>query len=76
MMHVGGGGGGGGGGWDGGRGGVVLIIFLAGGVPPGPENPFPISDQNIRFSIPQNHDTQNVYPISDPFMCGTFGSSQ
>ena len=28
----------------------VLIIFLGGGVPPGPENPYPISDQNIRFS--------------------------
>ena len=36
----------------GGGGGGVLIIFLGGGVPPGPENPNPISDQNIRFSIP------------------------
>ena len=40
----------------GGGGGEALIIFLGGGVPPGPENPYPISDQNIRFSIP---------PISD-----------
>ena len=30
----------------------VLIIFLGGGVSPGPENPYPISGQNIRFSIP------------------------
>ena len=58
-------GGGGGGGGDG-----VLIIFLGGGVPPGPENPYPISDQKIRFSIPYfRPDNQNVYPISDPVMC-------
>ena len=29
-----------------GGGGGVLIIFLGGGVPPGPENPYPITDQN------------------------------
>ena len=29
-----------------------LIIFLGVGVPPGPKNPYLISDQNIRFSIP------------------------
>ena len=52
--------GGGGGEW-------YLIIFLGGGVPPGPENPYPISDQNIRFSIPYfRPDLQHVYPISDP----------
>ena len=51
----------------GGGGGGVLIIFLSGGVPPGPENPYPISDQNIRFSIPYfRPDSQNVYPILDP----------
>ena len=44
----------------------VLIIFLGGGVPPGPENPYPISDQNIRFSTPYfRPDSQNAYPISD-----------
>ena len=60
----------------GGRGGE-LMIFLGGGVPPGPENPYPISDQNIRFSIPYfRPDSQNVYPISDPVMCGKFGNSQ
>ena len=49
----------------GGRGGV-LIIFLGGGLPPGPENPYPISDQNIRFSTPYfRPDSQNAYPISD-----------
>ena len=54
----------------------VLIIFLGGGVPPGPENPYLISDQNIRFSIPYfRSDSQNVYPISDPVMCGTFSNS-
>ena len=61
----------------GGGGGGVLIIFLGGGVPPGPENPYPISDQNIRFSIPYfRPDSQNVYPISDPVMCGKFGNSE
>ena len=50
----------------GGGGGGVLIIFLGGGVPPGPENPYPVSDQNIRFSIPYfRPDSQNAYPISD-----------
>ena len=60
-----------------GGGGGVLIIFLGGGVPPGPENPYPISDQNIRFSIPYfRPDYQNVYPISDPVMCDKFGNSE
>ena len=36
----------------GGGGEGVLIIFLGGGVSPVPENPYPISDQNIRFSVP------------------------
>ena len=27
-----------------------IKIFLGGGVPPGPENPYPIPDQKIRFS--------------------------
>ena len=65
-----------GGGGEGGR-RVVVKIFLGGGGPPGPENPYPISDQNIRFSIPYvKPDSQNVYPISDPVMCGKFGNSQ
>ena len=51
---------------EGGEGGGVLIIFLGGGLPPGPENPYPISDQNIRFSTPYfRPDSQNAYPISD-----------
>ena len=42
---------------------------------PGPENPY--SDQNIRFPIPYfRPDSQNVYPISDPVMCGKFGNCQ
>ena len=44
--------------------GRVLIICLGGGVPPGPGNPYPISDQNIRLSIPYfRPDFQNVYLI-------------
>ena len=54
-----------------------LIIFLGGSVLPGPENPYPISDQNIRFTVPYfRPDSQNVYPISDPVMCGNFRNSQ
>ena len=49
----------GGGGVEGGRG--VIIIFLRGGVPPGPENPYPISDQNIRISIPYFKQIRNSY---------------
>ena len=61
-------------GWSPGR---VLIIFLGGGVPPGPEIPYRISDQNIRFSVPYfRPDSQNVYPISDPVMCDKFGNSE
>ena len=61
----------------GGGGGGVLLIFLGGGVLPGPENPYPISDQNIRFSIPYfRPDSHNVYPTSNPVMCGKFGNSQ
>ena len=46
-------------------------------MPPGPENPYPISDQNIRFSIPYfRPHSQNVYPISDPWRCGNFSNSQ
>ena len=52
-----------------------FIIFLGGGVPPGPENPNPISNQNKRF-YDFRPDSQNVYPISDPVMCGKFGNSQ
>ena len=38
-------------------------------MPPGPENPYPISDQNIRISIPYfRPDSQNVYPISDRYV--------
>ena len=46
---------------------IYIFIFFwggggGGGVPPSPENPYPISDQNIRFSIPHfKHDSQNVY---------------
>ena len=61
----------------GGGGGRVLNIFLGGGVPPSPENPYPISDQNILFSIPYfRPNSQNVYPISDPVRCGNFSNSQ
>ena len=50
--------------------GGVHIIYLGPGVPPGPENLYPISDQNIQFSIPYfRPDSQNVCPISDPVMC-------
>ena len=46
-------------------------------MPLGPENSYPISDQNIRFSIPYfRPDSQNVHPISDPVMCGKFGNSE
>ena len=45
-------------------GGGVLIIFLGGVVPPGPENPYPVSDLTLK----------SVYPISDPVMCGKFGN--
>ena len=59
-----------------GRGGV-LITFLGGDVPPGPYKLYPISDQNIRFSIPYfRPDPQNVYPISDPVVGGKFGNFQ
>ena len=34
-----------------GRGGGALIILLGENVPPGAENPYPISDQNIRFFL-------------------------
>ena len=60
--------GGGGGGGEG-----VLITFLGGGVPTGHENPYHISDQNIPYFRP---DPQNVYPISDPLMCGKFSNFQ
>ena len=64
-------------GWKGGGGGGVLIIFLGRGVPPGTENPYPISDQNIRFSVPYfRPDSQNVYHISGPVRCGNFSNSQ
>ena len=55
---------------------ISLIIFLVGVVLPVPENPYPISKQNIRFSIPYfRPDSQNVHPISDPVICGKFGNS-
>ena len=55
----------------------LVLIFLGGGVPPGPENPYTISDQNIRLSIPYfRPDSQNVYLISDPVMYGNFGNSR
>ena len=57
-----------------GIGGGLLMMFLGGGVLPGPENPYPISDKNIRFSIPYfRPDSQNVYPVSDPVICCDFG---
>ena len=40
-------------------------MFLGGSVPPGPENRYPISDQNIWFSIPYFR-PQNADPIADP----------
>ena len=62
MAGIVGGGGGGGGG--------LLMMFLGGGVLPGPENPCPISDQNIRFSILYfRPESQNLYPVSDPVIC-------
>ena len=61
-------GGGGGAGWGGGGG---LITLLGGVVPPGAEYPYPISDQNIRFSIPYfRPESLNVSHFSDPVMCG------
>ena len=63
----------------GGGGGGLVILFSGGGVPPGPENPYPISDQDIRFSIPYfrpDSQKKNVYPFTDPVMCGKFGNSQ
>ena len=55
-------GGGGGGGW---------------GMPPGSEIPYPISDQNIRLSIPYfRPGSQNVYPISNPMRYPSFGNSK
>ena len=60
------------GGW-----GRVLIIFFGVSVRPGPENPYLVSDQNIRFSLPYcRPDSQNVYPISDPVRCFNFGNSK
>ena len=60
-----------------GGGGGVLIIFWGGGMPAGLENPYPISDQNLWISLPYfRPDSQKVYPISDPVMCGKFGNSQ
>ena len=59
-----------------GDGGEALKVILGGGVPPGPENPYPISDKKLRFFIPYfRHDSPNVYPISDPGMCDNFGNS-
>ena len=54
----------------GGGGGGLLMMFLSGGVLPGPENPYPISDQNINHNI-----NQNVYPVSDPVICCDFGAN-
>ena len=48
-----------------GGGGVLLGIFGR-GVPPGSQNPDPISDQNIPFSTPVfRPGPQNPYPFSD-----------
>ena len=46
---------------------IAQMIFLGGGVPPGPENPYPISDLT---------QSQNVYPISDPVRYSNFSNSQ
>ena len=47
------------------------------GCTPDPENPYPISDQKLQFSIPYfRPDSQNVHPISDPVMCDNLGNSQ
>ena len=49
---------------------LTLIIFLRGSVSPGPDNPYPISDQNIRFSIPYISDvTLKMYTLFQT-MCG------
>ena len=63
------GGEGGGGEWgrgegEGGEG--VLIKFLDGGVLPGTENPYPISDQNILFSIPYFRPDSKCIPYFRP----------
>ena len=59
----------------GGGGGVThVMMFLGGGVLRDHENPYPISDQNICFSMPYfRPDSQNVYPVSDPVICCDFG---
>ena len=46
--------------------GGVLTIFLGGGVPPGPENPYPISDQTIRFSVPYFRPDSKCIPYFRP----------
>ena len=43
--------------------GGVLGLILGGSVPPGPENPYPISDQNIRFSIPYFRPDSKMYTL-------------
>ena len=54
----------------GGGGGALLMMFFGGGMLPSPENLYPISNQNIRFSIPYfRPDSQNVYPV----ICCNFG---
>ena len=42
----------------------TLIKFLGWGVPPGPENRYPISDQNIRFPYPISDLTLKIYTLS------------
>ena len=54
----------------------VLIIFLGGGVPPGPENPYPISDQNIHFRYPISDLTLKMYTLFQTVRCGNFGHSK
>ena len=55
--------------------GGVLIIFLGGGVPPCPENPYPISDQKIRFSIPYFRPDSQMYTLFQTLWCVTISAT-
>ena len=61
--------------WGGGGGGGVLIIFLGGGVPPGPENPYPISDQKYDFLHPISDQTLKMYTLFQTLWCVTISAT-
>ena len=51
--------------------------ILSEGVPPSPEKPYPLSDQNVLFSISYfRPDSPDIYPIPDAVRCGNFSNSQ